>query len=369
MTYAGAVPRAVTRLRSAWMPLVQAAAGAALGWFLVHNLIGHPAGIFAPISAMLTVYLAPGRRLRGVLETVLGAAIGVGIGDLLISAIGTGALQVGLVVLLAMGIATLLGGGQGAVTQAGIAGVLIATIQPPHGIFGGLAASRFVDVVVGGSTGLVVTLAFSRSPRAVTQEAAGPFFSGLTEAVGQVADALETGDAARADEALARIRGLEGSMRRLREAIELAKENARLVPFHWRAQPLVAHQAAMASGLQLITTDAAALARAATRAIELEPEPAANLALAVRDLAAAVSALAVAFAGGDAFDEGKACALRAAAASTLVVRGGGGMPVNALVGQIRTVATDILMALGIERGEAVDGVRGAVNACLEREAR
>jgi uncharacterized membrane protein YgaE (UPF0421/DUF939 family) len=369
MAFAGAVPRAVTRLRSAWMPLVQAAAGATLAWFLVHNLIGHQTGIFAPIGAMLTVYLAPGHRLRGVLETVLGAALGVGIADLLISAIGTGALQVGLVVLLAMAIATLLGGGQSAVTQAGIAGVLIATIQPPHGIFGGLAASRFIDVVVGGGTGLVVTLAFSKSPRMVTQEAAAPFFSELPEALEQVAEALETGDAARADEALARVRGLEGSMRRLREAIELAKENARLVPFHWRAQPRVAHQTAMAPGLQLITTDAAALARAAIRAIELEPEAAASLALAVRDLAAALGSLALAFAGADALDEGRAAAWGGAAASTLVVRGGGGVPVNALVGQIRTLATDVLLALGIERGEAVDGVRGAVNACLEREAR
>ncbi len=369
MAYAGAVPRAVARLSASWMPLVQAAAGAALAWFLVHNVIGHQAGIFAPISAMLTVYLAPGRRLLGVVETVLGAALGVGIGDLLISAIGTGPLQVGVVVLLAMGVATLLGGGQGAVTQAGIAGVLIATIQPPHGIFGGVAASRLVDVVVGGSTGLVVTLASSKSPRVVTREAAAPFFSELIEALEQVADALETDDAARAEDALARAPGLESSLRRLREAIELAKENARLVPFHWRARPLIARQAAIAPGLQLVATDAAALARAAIRAIELEPQPAASLALAVRDLAAAVRALAVVFAGGAGLDEGRAAALRAAAAATLVVRAGGGMPVNALVGQIRTVAADVLLALGIERGEAVDQVRGAVNACLEREVR
>jgi uncharacterized membrane protein YgaE (UPF0421/DUF939 family) len=351
------------------MPLVQAAAGASLAWFLVHNLLGHPTGIFGPIGALLTVYLAPGRRLRGVLEWVFGAALGVGIGDLLISAVGTGPIQVGVVVLLAMGAAWLLGGGPGVVTQAGIAGVLIATIQPPHGIFGGLAASRFIDVVVGGCTGLAVTLAFSRSPRAITQEAAAPFFSELSRALEQVADGLAARDDAAAEDAFARARPVGAALRRLREAVDIARETARLVPVHWRAQPLIARQASIVPRLEPLAGNATVLARAAIRVIELEPEAAAGPSPAVRDLAFAVRALAVVFASGAAVDEAEVAALRAAASATLAVRIGGGMPVNAVVGQVRTVATDLLLALGLDREEAVNRVRGAVNACLQREGR
>jgi Fusaric acid resistance protein-like len=90
------------RLRSDAIPLLQAALAAGLAWFLARDLVGHAAPIFAPIGALLILSNAPGHRTGRVLAATLGAVIGIAVGDLLVRAIGTGAIQVAVVALFAM---------------------------------------------------------------------------------------------------------------------------------------------------------------------------------------------------------------------------------------------------------------------------
>jgi Fusaric acid resistance protein-like len=70
---------------------------------------GHPRPFFAPIAAVVSLNGA--RRLRRAVELVVGVSVGVGVGDLLIAAIGSGAWQISLVVALAMAAAVWLDGG------------------------------------------------------------------------------------------------------------------------------------------------------------------------------------------------------------------------------------------------------------------
>jgi uncharacterized membrane protein YgaE (UPF0421/DUF939 family) len=134
-------------LRRAALPIAQATLAAGAAWFLAKHVVGHPQPFFAPIAAVISVGASFMERSRRTLELVVGVALGIAIGDVLIYAIGVGTLQLMLVVALAMTAAVLVGGGQLVVTQASISAVLVATLQPPtNGIYWG----RFTDALVGG---------------------------------------------------------------------------------------------------------------------------------------------------------------------------------------------------------------------------
>ena len=110
------------------MPVVQSAVAAGVALYVAHDVIGHPKPFFAPIAALIVLGVASTDRMRRVVELALGVCLGIGIGDLLVSQIGTGSWQVGLVVLMAMSAAILLGGGPVFVGEAATSGVLVATV-------------------------------------------------------------------------------------------------------------------------------------------------------------------------------------------------------------------------------------------------
>jgi Fusaric acid resistance protein-like len=107
------------RWRSAALPIAQAA-------------------LAAPIAAVVCLSLSLGERLRRVIELIVGVAVGVGVGDLLISRIGTGPWQIALVVALAMSVAVLLDCGAVGTVQAAVVDGLIgvATGLLAVGVFG-----------------------------------------------------------------------------------------------------------------------------------------------------------------------------------------------------------------------------------------
>ena len=70
-------------------------------------------------------------RLRRAVELVVGVSLGVLVGDLLVSVIGSGWWQIALVVTLAVAAAVFADGGTLLVNQAGASAVLVATLLPP----------------------------------------------------------------------------------------------------------------------------------------------------------------------------------------------------------------------------------------------
>src|SRR6058998_3532164 len=72
------------------VPLAQTALAAGLAWFVAVHLFGHRVPLFAPVAAIVGIDLTVGQRLRRAIELIVGASVGVGVGALLIAAIGTG---------------------------------------------------------------------------------------------------------------------------------------------------------------------------------------------------------------------------------------------------------------------------------------
>ena len=221
--------------------------------------------------------------MRRVVELALGVCLGIGIGDLLVSQIGTGSWQVGLVVLMAMSAAILLGGGPVFVGEAATSGVLVATVA------GGAHGSRFVDALVGGIVGLFAVVVLPQNPLRVARREAAPFFAELSAALDDVADALEQRDVAGGRQALARTRRAEPAIVAWRASLALGNETARSVAAATGARARrLDEYAGAAVQLELAVRNARVLARSAVRAVETTTEIPAGLVAAVRRLAEAV---------------------------------------------------------------------------------
>ena len=108
----------VSDLRWSLPAVAQTAIGAAIAWVLATDVFGHPNAFFAPMSVIITLGLTYGQRTRRAVELSFGVALGIGVGDAIIIALGSGAWQLALVVALAMLVAIVLGGKGLAVTQA-----------------------------------------------------------------------------------------------------------------------------------------------------------------------------------------------------------------------------------------------------------
>ena len=124
------------------------AAGAA--WTLASTIHSQP--FFAPVSAVISLGVARGRRTVRAIELTVGVAIGIAVADLLVHALGGGTLVLMLVVALSMLAALLLGAGTILVNQAAISAILVvATLKPGQGP----SPSRLFDALIGGAIALL----------------------------------------------------------------------------------------------------------------------------------------------------------------------------------------------------------------------
>jgi uncharacterized membrane protein YgaE (UPF0421/DUF939 family) len=348
----------VARLRAGAMPTLQTAVAAGAAWFVAHDLVGHAQPFFAPIAATIALGLAPGRRSRRAVEMAVGVAFGIAVGDLLVRWIGTGALQIALVVAVAMSGAILVGGGAILVSQSAASAILLVAFAPAGG---GLVPERLFDALVGGAVGLLVVIAIPRHPLRIADAALDPVFDGLAGVLDDIARSLEHHDLAMAEAALARARALDQPLGDLHNAMEIAFETARIAPAWWRARDAVAADTTAARYVDRGVRNARVLARAAIRAIDLKPSIPAETIAAVRSLASGtrLARSAVRTRGGEA--AAIEALLAAAELGGQARRVDNGLSVAAIVAQIRSIAVDLLRALGTDYDDAVRHVRRAAS--------
>jgi uncharacterized membrane protein YgaE (UPF0421/DUF939 family) len=345
------------RVRANAALTVQAGLAAGLAWYVARDLIGHPAPFFAPIAAVVTLAVSVGQRFRRAVELVVGVAVGIGVGDLLIAWIGTGPVQIAVVVILAIVAAILLGSGSALVTQAANSAVLVATLTPPGS---GLSFPRFVDALVGGLVALaVMALLLPTNPLTLVGRATRSVLTPLADGLAEAAGALADRDRERAERALGRLRAGEADLRRFHEALAAGRESATLAPIRWRTRGALAQYLDAADHIGHALRNSRLLVRRSIRAIaDGEPVPG-GLPEAVGLLGEAVGWLRRELA--DAV-EPEACRGRALTAVSEVARAyatGVGFSGGVVVAQVRSIATDLVRASGVVDPEAERLVRSA----------
>jgi hypothetical protein len=343
-------------LRTNAVTIGQAAVAAGVAWFLAHDVLGHTSPVFAPIAAIITLGLTFGQRGRRAVEVAIGVAMGIGVGDLIVAVLGTGSWQIALVVVLAMAVAIIAGGGPLLVTQAAISASLVATLPVPDA---GISGARFVDCLLGAAIALLVNALIPTDPLRLVRRETEPILAELAGSLSDVADALEHRDRGAAQRALLRARAIDPGADRLRESVRVGLEMAVLAPPRRRMRGQLEVYAQATEQIDHAVRNARVLARGAIRAVELVENVPDGAIEAIRELATAVRALKAELSDGDGSDDAREAALRAAATATAALEESANMSASVIVGQVRSTAVDLLRGLGMDGDDASAAVRDA----------
>src|SRR4051794_35236068 len=106
------------RVRGHLRAIVQTAVAAVTAWYVASLLGTESQPTFASIAAVISLGATFDERPRKAVGLVGGVVLGILVADLLVSTIGTGLPQIGLLVLLAMLIAVMLGGSELVISEA-----------------------------------------------------------------------------------------------------------------------------------------------------------------------------------------------------------------------------------------------------------
>ncbi|MET8139246.1 FUSC family protein [Sphaerisporangium sp. NPDC005288] len=349
MTVGPTVRRRLRRLAARTPSILQCSVAAAVAWIVAKDLLGHPAPFFAPVAVVVCIGVSMGRRVRRMLEMVVGVSLGVGVGDLLVAWIGSGPWQIALVVALAMACAVLLDSGPVIALQAGSSAVLVATLLPPSGSGG---TARMLDALVGGVVGIAAVGLFPIDPLALAHRHGRVVLNELAEALEGAAEAIAAADLPLAADSLEKARGSHRAVEQLASALQTGREIALLSPLRWRSRSRLARYQAAAAPIDLALRNTRVMLRRTLAALrDREPMPGA-LPERLHSLAEVVRLLR------DELAEGvePVRARRAALAVADGVRASGeeaaGFSTRVVTAQLRSITVDLLMATGTDRETA-----------------
>ena len=334
------------QVRPTLWPTIQTAAAAGIAWELCVRLLDHPRPIFAPIVAIVAMGFTAGRRGRAAVLLVVGVAIGIGIGDVLVRVLDRGGIEVAVVVLVAMTLTLFLTREPLVVVQAGISAALLVGVDRQSD---GLAPDRLEDALVGaGVAVLIAVVLFPINPVKSIRDRVEPVFATLDRGLADAAMALRENRMEPADQARAR----RADERALLDAVDTARSAVRIAPRRRRAQGRVDELAAAAWHLDPIVRGTRTIAGAAHRVVREGGAPRPDLAAALDALAVALRSLRAWLETGTDHvrTEVRRDATRAAATGAALDAEGIGPATIAHL--VQALSTEILRATGLDAAGA-----------------
>jgi uncharacterized membrane protein YgaE (UPF0421/DUF939 family) len=324
------------------LPILETAGSAVAAWYLAELLLGGRETGFAAIAAVICLGATMGQQRERALELTGGVVVGVLIADLLVNVLGSGPLQVGLMIVLAMSAAVLVGGGPMLMTESAVSAIIIgSSASPSVGVF----PVRPIEALIGGGVAFAVhALLFPPDPLLHVGRAANAVFSGLGRTLQDLAVALRTGDPAQAERALVEARSIDEDVRALGDALDLGRETAQLAPRRRSAREALERQAEIGRHLDFAVRNTRVLARDTLRYTRSGGRPVPDLADAVDDLAQAIWALASAFDEPGVREQARLLALRAAGRAIEAMARYDNLTLIEIAGQIRSTAADLIRA-------------------------
>ena len=334
------------RLRPRLLPIAHTAAAAVLAWYVALLLLPDQRPAFASIAAVISVGATYGQRGARAAELIGGVVVGLSVADVIVRAIGSGPLQMGLMVVLAMSTAVVLGGGALLVTEAAVSALLLlAAMDPATVTVGpGLSPIRFAEALIGGGVALGVTsLFFPPDAALIVGRAVQSVFAELGRSLERISAALGDGDADGAQRALQSARDIEHATAALDDAFAAGRETARLAPPRRRARAQIDRYGRTLAQVDFAVRNTRVLARDVVR-FTRGGQPAPELADAIGVLSAAVWELAAAYDDPARIGAVTRLARGAAARAAAVAEHPSGPLLVEIAGQVRSTAVDLVRA-------------------------
>ena len=336
------------RLRNRWVFLVQIGVAVLVAWVVANRLLGHATPFFAPVTAIICLGMTYGQRLRRIVEVTVGVAIGVLVGDLIVTVLGTGPWQMAVVVMVAMAIAIVVSSGQLLVIQAGVQSVFIVALVAGQSV----ALSRWLDAVVGGVVALVIGAVAPTSPVRRPRAEAARTVRAVSSTLRDVVAALRHRDRELASEALDAARSIEGQLAELRTAATEGVAVVRQSPLLRGQAPLAQAASALVVPLDRCVRNLRVLARRASVAVardEAVPERYVDLVEALADAADDLARVL----DEHTLPSAARVVLERVAGLSARVDPTAGLSSEMIRGQVRSIVVDLLLVAGLDDDEAL----------------
>ena len=329
-----------SRLRGRMLPIVQNAIAAMGAWLLATALLPDPRPAFAAIAAVIAVGVTHGQRAGRALQLVGGVVLGISIATLLISVIGAGAWQIGVLVILAMAFATAVGGGEMLVVESAVSAILLVAIDP--GAAETFSPTRIAEGAIGGAVALAVTsFLFPPDPALAPGRAAQAMFVELGRALERIATALDARDPGAAERALIDARGIDEMIREVEEEVSTGQETAKYTPPRRSSRALLDRYARSIPQVDYAVRNTRVLARHVVTLVREEEVPD-GLSSAVRDLSGSVWELAASYDTPSHAEPARRLAVQAAAGAAAIPEASTDLVL--VRGQLRSAAADLARA-------------------------
>jgi len=215
------------RVRRSFFPILQAAIGASIAFAIARYGLGHELPFFAPIATWVCLGFTPDRRLRKVAELATGVALGVGVGDLMVTVIGTGPWQIAFVLLLATAAARFLDRGLMLTMQAGVQAIVVVAL--PVQASGG-PMTRWVDALIGGLMALAAAALLPGDPRKRPRDQVNSVLRELGDVLNDLSRSLIAGDDKKALRTLERARSMQPPVDEMHAVLRGARETVTVSP-------------------------------------------------------------------------------------------------------------------------------------------
>jgi len=338
----------IRRLRSRAFLLVQSALAAGVAWWVASDVFAHPTPFFAPIVAVVCLGISYGQRLRRVIEVAVGVAVGVFTADLFVSVAGTGGWQITVVVVVAMSLAMLVGGGPVFVMQAGVQGIVVAALAPSPG----QAFTRWTDALIGGAVALVAASIVPQAPLRRPRVAASEVARKISELLRRAAASAEDGDVEAAAEVLASARQTDSLLRELTTAADEGLSVLHSSPFTRRQAPGVRKMADLIDPLDRAMRSTRVLVRKVAAVVGRGEKLPPGYREVIDQLAEATDVIARALAENASPDIAQKAVLEVALATSHLPRTDN-LVIETVLAQLRSVVVDLLQVTGLEVDEAI----------------
>ncbi len=351
--------RGIQRVRETLIFAFQSALAAALSWWVATAIFDHRQAFFAPIAAVISLGVSGGKRIRRGFELTLGATLGVATGDLVVRFIGSGTLQLALVVFLAILVGTFVDGAVMVSMQAASSAVLLTTIMAPgsQGVW-----TRAIDALIGGLIGILVLTVVPNSPLRPARREVSTLMSKVSLVLDDVAKGMEARNGAVIGEALREARGTQTNVNAMLSAAKGGSELVSLSPIYWTAKRHANSMARILTPVDNLMRNARVLARRAEVMIEDEGEAPEGMIDLIRDLSNQLGHLGALYAtGGTRGTRQEAIEIPeivrnlqlAGAAADPILAKGTGLSGAVIIGQCRSIIVDALQICGYSHSSAM----------------
>jgi uncharacterized membrane protein YgaE (UPF0421/DUF939 family) len=341
------IQRARVRLYGHVWPILQTAVAAVAAWYLAVLLGVEHRPAFASIAAVISLGAAFGERRQRAVQLTGGVMLGILVADLLVRLIGSGLPQIGLLVVLSMLAAVILGGGEMLISEAAVSAILVATVSSTPQV-------RLLDVLIGGGVALAVnTLVFPPDPVLGVARATSSVFGELGMVLRDAAAGLAGGDVRRAEAAVQSAERVETGVEELRQAVLVGSDTARWAPLRRSGRTQLDSYARTVEHADLAVRNARVLSRNVLSYVRSGRPAQPELADAVRGLGMAAWELPAQFEEPWRSGDVLRIALQAAGRATGAATRHPDIALNEIAGQVRSIAIDIVRAS--DAGEAEGG--------------